>query len=287
MKKFLSFLIVIPSLVFAQNQTSGFVITGKITGIPNSEVKIASTQEDHAVVAKDSVRDGSFTLKGSIPEPGLYFLVLGYQPPQYVYLENAPIHITGSKDDIKNLQVEGSRSHLDFLQFNKTFNPLIGQLNSTAAEIQRETNEKKRNALIRQYDSVVLVVNNEVGFFIDTRKSSYVSPFVLWVTAKLEVDPNRMEERFNSLDENVRTTQIGKSLSEYIAYNKVGSVGTDAIDFTQNDVDGKPVSLSSFKGKYVLLDFWASWCRPCRAENPNVVKVYNKFKDKNFTILGV
>lgn len=59
------------------------------------------------------------------------------------------------------------------------------------------------------------------------------------------------------------------------------------MDFTQNDINGKAVKLSDFKGKYVLLDFWASWCGPCRAENPNVLKAYNQYKDKNFTILGV
>lgn len=287
MKRLVTLLAFTPALLFAQDQKKGFEIKGNVSGLEDGKVQIVTMNDDHAVIASDSVKNGKFTLKGSVAEPTLYFIVMSTEQPQYLYVENKPITITGSKADIKNLKIEGSQSQSDFAEFNKTFNPLIAELNGFAALIQRETDDKKKEALFKQYDSVVTKVNSEVGKFVSAKPSSYVSAFLLSVSAQVLADPVTMEQRYNSLSQDVRNSEIGKNLAQSIAYFKVGAVGTDELDFTQNDVDGKPVKLSSFKGKYVLLDFWASWCKPCRAENPNVVKVYNQFKDKNFTIVGV
>jgi len=286
---FLCFLILPVAAISQGNQVNGFSITGNVKGLPEkSRVFLIDANNPTDTVAKASVKTGTFVLNGHVAEPNLYELNFGSTlKKDMLFIGNDKVQVNGSIENVKELKVTGSSSQEDFEIFQKTFNPYFTRLNTLSQQINASAGVPKRDSLIKVYGAVAASVQMELDQFIQVKKSSYVSPFVLVVVSQLSDDVFLMEKRLNSLSSDVQGGFYGKYLREQIENGKIGAIGTDEIDFTQNDTTGAPVTLSSFKGKYVLIDFWASWCKPCRMENPNVLAAYNKFKGKNFTVLGV
>ena len=288
MKKWFLALIAAPLFAWGQpGNNSGFSIEGKLDGYPEGTEIRLYRNGDNAEAANAKLAKGKFALTGSVTEPMLCFLVIGNEKPVELYVENRAITIKGNKSKPGEFEVEGSPSHRDFASFIKVFLPLAQQLSSLATTINSTVPGKERDGLMTSYNKTHETIQKEIDRFVVEKPASHVSAFLLNATYQFNEDPVVLEARFNRLSEKIQNSEAGRQLANFIAESKIGAVGTQSLDFVQPDTAGVPVSLSSFRGQYVLVDFWASWCGPCRDENPNVVKSYHQFKDKNFTVLGV
>lgn len=282
MKRLAVLFAMVPLLATAQKK---LVISGKVKGLKDGTIIfISDVNRPGDTLAKSKAQQGAFVLSHELKEPMLLNIGLGSGKTVMTFLENSSVKISGDIEKIKELKFTGSKTHNDFTDFKKTFDPKFEKLMKINQQLQMGM---RSDSLETATNVVKDDIQQAIDAFINKRKASPVSAFLVAATLQLNEDVLLTEERLNKLQPAALENMYGNYVKQAVAETRLNAVGTMAADFTQADTSGVPVSLSSFRGKYVLLDFWASWCGPCRQENPNVVANFKKFNNKNFTVLGV
>jgi peroxiredoxin len=305
MKKIFFLLIFVPALTFGQKKSS-FKISGDISQVKDNVSWVLFSISVDGQWKTDSVqpKNGKYSFKGTITEPQQGRFSVKYHPnadgtrvptgrPKNrftIYLEKGKINIV-SIDSFSNVTVKGSTANDEIVKLNaaaKSYNDKMAELDAKYDELKKVDDKEGMKKIEKEYQALDLEMREKVyAAYVDANPKSPMAVYAARQYAGWDIDPAKAETVFNKLSASAKKWKSAVALKERIEIAKKTAIGEFAMEFTQNDTLDIPVKLSSFRGKYLLVDFWASWCVPCRQENPNVVKAFHKYKNKGFFILGI
>lgn len=289
----LFYLSILVAVVSSCSQDGGnkYAIQGDIKNLDDQLVYLEKMGEKDFVVL-DSVQStgGKFSFEGEIGLPMQHYITFEDLDAEITFFnEPSEITVAGSVDSLKKIKVDGSASQDLFEKYQTRLNQIRNQQRDIYYKYQEAKASGEEDQMVfyeNQYRSLDSIRSSYSDKFIKDHPTSPVAGYVA-MRFSYTYDLEKLKEVVSGFDASISDSYYVKQLNERVVKLERTAIGHEAPDFTMENVDGELVSLSDLQGQYVLLDFWAAWCSPCRAENPNVVEAYKKYNDKGFTVLGV